>query len=115
MLNPYEVLGVDRSATTAEIKKAYFTLIREHTPERDPEQFKRIREAYEQLKDASARAQTDLFTLTDPFGEFDLEALEKRAEFDLEAALDEHLFALDGGLSDLNRIDFREDFREIEV
>ena len=40
--DPYRVLGLSRKATALEIKKAYFTLVREHSPERDPEGFKRI-------------------------------------------------------------------------
>ena len=63
--NPYKVLGIDREATEAEIKQAYFALVREHPPERDPEGFKRIRAAYEKLKATGERAETDLFLIED--------------------------------------------------
>ncbi|NOT62308.1 MAG: DnaJ domain-containing protein [Acidobacteria bacterium] len=61
--NPYETLGLASSATEVEIKQAYFALVREHSPERDPEGFKRIRAAYEKLRAASDRAATDLFMI----------------------------------------------------
>jgi curved DNA-binding protein CbpA len=61
--NPYKVLGVERTATEAEIKQAYFRLIREHPPERDPEGFKHIRAAYEKLRAGGERAETDLFLI----------------------------------------------------
>lgn len=46
----YEILGLQPGASQTEIKRAYFRLIRLHSPESDPEQFQKIREAYEQLK-----------------------------------------------------------------
>jgi curved DNA-binding protein CbpA len=61
--NPYKVLGVESNATEAEIKQAYFALVREHSPERDPEGFKRIRAAYEKLRAGGERAETDLFLI----------------------------------------------------
>lgn len=63
--NPYKTLGINQTATEAEIKHAYFNRVREHAPERDPEGFKRIRAAYEKLSAASARAATDLFLIDD--------------------------------------------------
>lgn len=115
MLNPYHVLGVEPNATEAEIKKAYFQLIRKHTPERDPERFKRIREAYEQLRSVEVRSKTDVHSFDDPFGEFDITALEQRLTFDLSVTVDPSLFFLDSPLSDLERSDFTEDFTEIAL
>ncbi len=63
--NPYSVLGVERSASEAEIKQAYFTLVRDHSPEHDPEGFKRIRAAYEKLRAGNERAAVDLFLIED--------------------------------------------------
>ena len=58
--NPYEVLGVSQDASTAEIKRAYFRLVKERfSPERDPEGFKRIRQAFVQLKSEEERSKTD--------------------------------------------------------
>jgi len=64
--NPYQTLGIERDATEAEIKQAYFGLVREFSPERDPEGFKRIRAAYEKLRSSGKRVETDLFLVDEP-------------------------------------------------
>lgn len=45
----YEILGVAKDADEKAIKKAYFRLVKKFSPEKDPEKFKEIREAYEYL------------------------------------------------------------------
>ena len=55
----YSTLGIDQLATEDEIKRAYFRLIRQHTPEKDPEGFMQIRKAYEQLSDPETREEYD--------------------------------------------------------
>lgn len=57
----YELLGLQPGASQIEIKKAYFKMIRQHSPESDPEQFQKIREAYEQLKQAEQAPQGPSF------------------------------------------------------
>jgi len=57
--DPYAALGLTQQATMLDIKKAYFTLVREHPPERDPEGFRRIRAAYDALRTPVVRADTD--------------------------------------------------------
>jgi curved DNA-binding protein CbpA len=64
--DPYAVLGLDRQADAGEIKKTYFRLVREYSPESSPEQFQRIRAAYEQLRSPERRAQADLLLLQPP-------------------------------------------------
>jgi curved DNA-binding protein len=63
----YEVLGVPRTATAKEIKRAYRELARKHHPDLQPaaerakaaERFKEINEAHEVLSDADKRAKYD--------------------------------------------------------
>ena len=65
-LDPYVVLGVDRRAEEKTIKRAYFKKVREYPPENNPEKFREIRTAYDQLRNAERRAQIDLFLLQPP-------------------------------------------------
>lgn len=59
----YDVLGLDKGASTDEIKKAYRKLAREHHPDKggDPEKFKKVQEAYEILSDPEKRSNFDQF------------------------------------------------------
>ena len=45
----YTVLGLPENADEKAIKRAYFKLVRQFSPEKDPERFQEIREAYENL------------------------------------------------------------------
>jgi len=57
--DPYRILGVQPGDAKAEIKRAYFKLIKQYPPEKDAEKFKIIRGAYEKLKSETRRAETD--------------------------------------------------------
>ncbi len=48
--NPIELLGLQDNASKTDIKKAYLQKIREFPPDKFPEQFKQIRQAYETLQ-----------------------------------------------------------------
>jgi curved DNA-binding protein CbpA len=55
MANPSEVLGIAEHATSEEIRSAYLQKVKEHPPDRSPEQFEKIRDAYEALRDPRRR------------------------------------------------------------
>ena len=106
--DPYQELGLDPSVSDADLRKAYFTLVRLHGPEKDPVRFKRIRAAYERLSSPERRLETDLLRLQ-PWTAPALPALDR----------DPGLWAQDvlraaRSLSDLDRRHFREDCREVK-
>ncbi|MHB8877169.1 MAG: DnaJ domain-containing protein [Myxococcaceae bacterium] len=55
----YQLLGVSRSADAREIKRAYFARIRLFPPETHPEEFRRLRTAYEVLSNPQSRSEYD--------------------------------------------------------
>ncbi|MDX2198695.1 MAG: DnaJ C-terminal domain-containing protein [Phycisphaerae bacterium] len=65
--DPYSILGVPRTATADEIKRAYRELAKKYHPDRNrndstaEERFKEVQAAYEVLGDAERRAQYDRF------------------------------------------------------
>ena len=59
--DPYEVLGLSTDASDDAIRRRYLELVRQFTPEQNPEKFAQVRSAYEALKDLNTRIRHRLF------------------------------------------------------
>lgn len=82
----YQVLGVSRNATSAQIKKAYYALAKNHHPDKsggDPELFSQVNSAYEALSDPKKRR------IYDRFGEDGLRAAATGANPDAASGFSE--------------------------
>jgi hypothetical protein len=53
--DPKNILGVSNDASEEEIRAAYLKKIKEHPPDRSPDEFERIRDAYKILCDSYSR------------------------------------------------------------
>ncbi|RLC60870.1 MAG: hypothetical protein DRI48_11400 [Chloroflexi bacterium] len=105
------MLGLTRGASPREIKRAYFDLVRQYSPEEQPEVFKLIRAAYEKLRTGEVRAETDLFLFQPPYP---WEPRKRRRKLDLEVHA-EDVWLLLQKHGDLGRMDFKEDYRSVSV
>src|SRR5258708_4310058 len=71
----YEILGVAKTASEDDIRKAHRKLARQFHPDRNPgdknaeAQFREVQEAYDVLSDATKRAQYDRFGKAGPGGQ----------------------------------------------
>jgi hypothetical protein len=61
--NPFVLLGVDPSASKDAVRRAYTNLIRRYKPEQFPQEFQRIRAAYDAIRGRG----TPLVRIADPF------------------------------------------------
>ncbi len=71
MNNPYLILGlleqqIDGSLDDKTVRAAYTTLLQQYPPDHEPEQFKKIRKAFEQLETQKKRLKYDLLDITLP-------------------------------------------------
>src|SRR5262245_18313813 len=55
----YKTLELAPDASADEIRRAYYQMVRKYPPEKDPERFQQIRQAYETLSDEKARREYD--------------------------------------------------------
>jgi len=111
--DPYAVLGLKRGAGHEEIRRAYFRQVHEHPPETDPDGFKAIRAAYEQLRSAEQRVETDLYLLQAPPP---WQPLSRRLPIHLDLSLDRRvILEAAKALTDLARDDFRDDYRAVRL
>lgn len=62
-MDPIDVLGISQNATDEDIRAAYLLRVREYPPDRAPEQFEKIRDAYETLRDPRRRVRYRLFSV----------------------------------------------------
>jgi curved DNA-binding protein CbpA len=54
-VNPFAVLGIEETADDEHVRAAYLEAVRRAPPDRDPEGFRRVREAYEAVRDEDRR------------------------------------------------------------
>lgn len=110
-LDPYATLGLERSASAEEIKRAYFALVRANPPERNPEQFKRIRAAYERLRDPALRLEADM-NLLQPWP---APARRRRLPKLNLAVSPADILAVLRAQTDLDRTDWREHHKKVNL
>jgi curved DNA-binding protein CbpA len=109
--DPYAVLGLVRGASPREIKRAYFDLVRQYPPEERPDAFKLIRAAYEKLRTADVKAETDLFLFQPPLP-WEPRKRQRRLDLDVHP---EDVWSLLQEHGDLGRTDFRADYRPVQL
>jgi curved DNA-binding protein CbpA len=61
MTDAYAVLGLPDDSNDEAIRRRYLELVRQYSPERDPERFAAVRRAYETLRDLDTRLRHRLF------------------------------------------------------
>lgn len=63
MIDPYTVLGLPHDADADTIRRRYLELVRENPPERAPQKFSEIREAYDHLRDPVVSLESRIFSV----------------------------------------------------
>jgi curved DNA-binding protein CbpA len=67
--DPFQILGISEQATDEEVRQAYLKMLKRYPPDKEPSEFERIRDAYEQVKDPRKRIHLTLLT-ADPLMPF---------------------------------------------
>lgn len=109
--DPYAVLELDRGANAEDVRRAYLRLVRVHTPEAHPEEFKRVRAAYETLRSPLRRAELAVLAFDERVSEPDLDLVAALDDEDVDVAA--ILLAVELSISDLARTDFANDYTPI--
>jgi curved DNA-binding protein CbpA len=60
-MNPFAVLDLEETADDEAVRAAYLRGVRKSPPDRDPEGFRRVRNAYEAIRDKERRLALRLF------------------------------------------------------
>lgn len=92
MKNDYEILGISVEANLKEIKLAYHKKLREFPAHSHPEEFKGVRQAYENLRQRQRKEKGDFFNPGPMRGEIPqelVESLRKRVTDKVDLSLDE--------------------------
>lgn len=80
-MSPWQVLGIPYGSPRSVVKEAYARLLKEHRPDRDPVGFRRIRDAYEQLRDVPEQVEHEEWEEEEPWpAAFPSKSAEHRAE-----------------------------------
>jgi len=58
--DPFAVLGISESVDDATVKQRYLALVRESPPDREPDRFQEIRQAYEAVRTERGRLEVQL-------------------------------------------------------
>lgn len=62
MMDPYQILNIEaKGASDDQIHQAYLKAVRQFPPDKNPEQFQQIRDAYEMIKTQENRLKINLF------------------------------------------------------
>jgi len=72
----YDILEISKTAAEGDIKKAFYRLLRKYPPERKPQEYQRLREAYDTLSNPVARREYDSMS---EFGS-EIKSLREQAE-----------------------------------
>ena len=111
MADPYEILGLPPDADETGVRRRYLQLVRQYPPEEHPDAFKLIRAAYEKLRTADAKAETDLFLFQPPPP---WEPRKRRGKLDLDFH-SEDIWSLLQEHGDLGCTDFKSDYRPVKL
>ncbi len=63
MSEPHAILGLSPDCGEADVRRRYLELVRQYPPDRAPDRFAEVHEAYAQLRDPVVRIESMLFDL----------------------------------------------------